>query len=105
MTPEQRIEKCLAYCRFLQAHGVVWTCGETGHQAVGMISGEWVVSCLSGLFDDLPDTPYLMEGCDCASCRSQLERVASDSNFSPEPYETFRCDQCGFYHCRENSHE
>lgn len=76
MTIEERIAKCIGYCRFLQVHGSVWRT-EEGSQAVGMISAEWVVHCLSGLFDDLPDMAYCLEDCKCLACDGERLRVAT----------------------------
>jgi hypothetical protein len=75
MTNEERIAKCIGYCRFLEVHGATWL-SEDGIQTVGMISSVWIRNCLDGGFDNLPDTPYLIEGCECKACALELLRVA-----------------------------
>ena len=82
MSNEQRIAKCIGYCRFLQSHGVVWRDETHGNQSVGMVEAKWVDCCLSGLFDNEPDNPYLIPGCDCPSCLSEQARCGSPSDAS-----------------------
>ena len=75
MTLEERIAKCIGYCRFIQVHGAVWRNAENGSQSAGLVSAEWVAHCLSGAFDGLPDDPYAIEGCECQACVDELLRV------------------------------
>jgi hypothetical protein len=73
VTQEDRIEKCLRYCRFLRKHGAIWETDNS--RQTGMVSSDWVLCCLTGEFDHLPDTPYLEYGCSCESCTSELRRA------------------------------
>lgn len=74
---EERIAKCVGYCRFLQNHGAVWRNDENGNQAVGLISAEWVIACLGGLFDGEPNKPYDIKGCTCDACCEERARCGS----------------------------
>lgn len=77
MTLEERVAKCRAYCRFLQNHGVVWVGEDNRNRAVGMISADWVISCLDGQMDEIPDLPYFIEGCDCPACINEQARASA----------------------------
>ena len=83
MTLQERTDKAIAYCRWLQAHGMDERLDpRRGFGA--MVACHWVLSCLEGRYDASDDfhKPYQLSECACDACEAERARCGEPSRRS-----------------------